>query len=68
VSVNGGARRWTIQELQEAIKRIATREERSIVLSVLARLAETRGMTEELMVPDGVADGVLGKVARYSAQ
>jgi hypothetical protein len=68
VPVNGGARRWTIQELQEEIKRIATREERSIVLSVLARLAERRGVTEDLIVPDDVEDEVMGKAARYSAQ
>jgi len=68
VPVNGGARRWTIQELQEELKRIATREERSIVLSVLARLAERRGVTEDLIVPDDVEDGVSGKAARYSAQ
>jgi hypothetical protein len=67
-SVTREARLWTIQELQEEIKRIATREERAVVLSVLDRVAGKRVMPERLMVPDGVADASSGKLERHSVQ
>jgi hypothetical protein len=67
-SVEGGKRLWTIQELREEIKHIATRAERPIVLSVLDRLTGQVGIAVDRMAPDAISDSVSGKLERHSVQ
>jgi len=61
-------RLWTIPELQEEIKRIATAAERSIVLPLLDRLTGTRAVHKDLLVPDDVPVIASRGLKRHSVQ
>jgi hypothetical protein len=63
-----GARLWTIQELQDELMRIATKEEQKVVLALINRLSEERELSDELLLADGIPGTVAGKLDRHSVQ
>jgi hypothetical protein len=63
-----GTRLWTIQELQDELMRIATKEEQKVVLALINRLSEERELSDELLRADGIPSAVVGTLDRRSVQ
>ena len=65
---DGAIRLWTMSELHDEIKRVATREERAIVLGVLDRLKGISRSQDDSPPVNGIEDIASGMRARASMQ